>query len=136
MNPNWLALWTETEISYLGKLISDIFQAIDRGHNPRNGIRNDHIGVVLLLVHSSTYSKVEDYETENKTHADIEYRIKKQWGQPPISTSSRYQVLQPRTGLANYHLLQSLFIFKKMSYTPLFTQSKLFVNGFHFNGFH
>lgn len=30
-----------------------------------------------------------------------------------ISTSSHYQVTQPRTGLANYHLLHSLFIFKK-----------------------
>ena len=29
---------TETEIIYLGKLISDIFWAINRGYNPRHGI--------------------------------------------------------------------------------------------------
>ena len=76
MNSNWSALWTETKLSYPSKLLSDIFQATDRGHNPGNRIWNDHIGVVLLLAYSSIYSKVEVYETKNKMHADIEYWIK------------------------------------------------------------
>ena len=29
---------TETDIAYLGKLISDVFQAVSRGHDPRNGV--------------------------------------------------------------------------------------------------
>ena len=44
---NWLLHQTETEIAYLGKLISDIFQTVDRGHNPRN--RFYHIVGEILL---------------------------------------------------------------------------------------
>ena len=29
---------TETEIAYLGKLMSDVVQAVSRGHSPRNGV--------------------------------------------------------------------------------------------------
>ena len=41
---------TETETTYLGKLISDIFLAVDREHDPRIGIWNDLMGPIILLV--------------------------------------------------------------------------------------
>lgn len=53
---------TETEIVYLAKVISDIFQLIGQGHDPRNWIWKTPIRLVIL----SANSKVEDYETENK----------------------------------------------------------------------
>ena len=61
------------EITYLAKLISDIFQSIDRGHDPRHGIWNEPICLVTLSAYICIYSKAEDYETENKLHIDTEY---------------------------------------------------------------
>ena len=49
LNPNRLRHQTKTKITYLGKLISNILQAIDRGHDdPRNGIWDDPICLVWL----------------------------------------------------------------------------------------
>jgi len=51
---------------YLAKLISEIFQSIDRSHDPRKRIWNKPLCLVILSAYISIYSKVEDYETENK----------------------------------------------------------------------
>ena len=50
LNPNWLPCRTETKSVYLGKLISDIFLAFDGGNNPRNGIWNHPVDLIVLLV--------------------------------------------------------------------------------------
>ena len=42
------------------------FWPIDREHNPRNGIWNDLICLVILLIYSCIYLKVENDETKNK----------------------------------------------------------------------
>ena len=52
---------------------TDIFQLTDREQDPRNGIWNDPIVLVILSVYSSVYSKVEDYKTKNKMPFDIKY---------------------------------------------------------------
>ena len=70
LNLNRLPHWTETETAYLGKLITHIFQVTDRDLDPRNGIWNDLIGLVILSAYSSIYSKW-NYKTENKMHTDI-----------------------------------------------------------------
>ena len=36
------------EIAYLAKLISDVFQSINRGHDPRNSISNERVCLVIL----------------------------------------------------------------------------------------
>ena len=42
-----------TEIAYFAKLVSNIFRLVDRGHDPRHGIRND----LVCLVHLSIISE-------------------------------------------------------------------------------
>ena len=56
------------QIIYLCKLISDIFEAINRGHDPRNGIWIYPIGLVKLSAYRSICLKVEleNNETEKK----------------------------------------------------------------------
>lgn len=82
LNPDQLPHQTE-KITYHGKLISVIFWAINRGHDPGNGICNDSVGLVVLSAYSSSYSKVEDYKIENKTHLDIKYQMRgKKWWLP------------------------------------------------------
>lgn len=75
LNPDQLPHLTE-KITYHGKLISVIFWALNWGHDPGNGICNDSVGLVILSAYSSSYSKVEDYKIENKTHLDIEYQMR------------------------------------------------------------
>lgn len=62
LNLNQLLHWTEMATAYLCKLISDIFLAINRGHEPKNGIWNNPIGLDILLLYHSIDLKVEDYE--------------------------------------------------------------------------
>ena len=69
MNLNWSPRQTEMEIARLGKQISVIFQAINRGNIPRYRICNDRVGLVTMSVRCSIHLKVEDYEMENKMHA-------------------------------------------------------------------
>lgn len=58
---------TGTEIACFGKLLSDTFWAINsRAQDCRNGVWNDPIGLVKLLVYGTIYTKVEDFQTENK----------------------------------------------------------------------
>ena len=45
LNMNGCLYQTETEIAYLGKLISEIFWEISGGRDPRNGIWNCPIGL-------------------------------------------------------------------------------------------
>ena len=61
------------EITYLGKLISDIFLTVERGHHPRNWSWNDPMGLVILMMYCSSYLNVDDYKTKNKMHVDIKY---------------------------------------------------------------
>ena len=72
-NLNWTLHQTETEIMYFGKLISNVFQTINRGCDPRNEFWNDPVYQVGLSVYSNIYLKVEDYRTENKMHIHTEY---------------------------------------------------------------
>ena len=44
---------TETEVAYLGKIISVIFWGVNREHDPRNGIWNDPMGLVHQLFSST-----------------------------------------------------------------------------------
>ena len=57
----------ETETAHLCNLTSDILRAVDRGHDPRNGIWNDPLCPVMLSAYSRINLKVEDYKTKNKT---------------------------------------------------------------------
>ena len=66
-NPNQLPRQTETEIAHLSNMTSDILQVADRGHDPRNGIWNDPLCLVMLSAYSRINLKVEDYKTKNKT---------------------------------------------------------------------
>ena len=68
-NPNWLQHQTKTEITYLGKLISDISEAsksqkcdLERSYVPSQ-----------KTVYSSIYLKVEDYTTENNMPIDTKW---------------------------------------------------------------
>lgn len=55
LNPNWSPYWTGTEAACSGKLVSDIFRAVDRGHNPRNGPKVP----VILSVYSSIIQRLK-----------------------------------------------------------------------------
>ena len=65
-------------------VITNIFWLVDRGHDPRHGIWND----LLVCLQPSLsaynviriYSKVEDYETKNKTHVDTRIRVRENGG--------------------------------------------------------
>lgn len=90
------------KIAYLGKLISDIFQATDRGHDPREGIWNDPIGLVILSVHSIIYcrwkiwNQNQDMQTSNTNE--------RKWQQPQFQ--SHYQASwHLRIHLVQYGLL-------------------------------
>jgi len=61
LNPNWLPHQTETEITYLGKLISDIFWVTDRRHDPRYGIWRNPVGLFIPSSCNSIYPKVEEW---------------------------------------------------------------------------
>ena len=72
-NLNQSLCHSETEIAYLGKIISYIFQAITKNMIPEMGFgMTIIIGIVTLSAHSSSNSSVEDYETKKKTHTKIE----------------------------------------------------------------
>ena len=58
-------------------VISESFVDINRGHNPT---RNDLIGLVTMSMYCCFYSKVEDYKTKNKTHADNDYCMRNNSG--------------------------------------------------------
>ena len=73
LSPNYTQHQTELETACHGQLIGAIFWAIDERHNPSYGIGNDTIGLVKLSMHSSTYSKVDSYENENKMHILTNY---------------------------------------------------------------
>ena len=72
LNPAWSLHQTETQITYLGKPISDILQEINRGHDLRQEVLNNPTGLVILTKPSSIYQKVAYYQTENRTHTDTE----------------------------------------------------------------
>ena len=96
--------------SKFGKFISDIFWAINRGHNP---IKWDlewpsrpsfSFSLQQHLVYHNTHSNVEDYKIENKTYADTENGWKKIMT-ASISVSSSCQVSSlMTTGWAGYLL--------------------------------
>ena len=48
--------------------------------------------LLTLSAYSSIYSKLKDYDTKNKTHADVKYEWEKM-AAALISASSCYQVL-------------------------------------------
>ena len=50
---NWFLHKSETEVAYLAKLISDILWAIDRGHDPSNGMWKDPVYLVISSACSS-----------------------------------------------------------------------------------
>ena len=66
--------WVETEIMYVCKMIS----SINRAHDCLNAIWNDPVCLVILSTYGSIYWDVEDYETENYMHVDIEHETEEQ----------------------------------------------------------
>ena len=58
------------EIAYFAKLISNIFQLVHRGYDPRHWNLERPSMPSLLAYNIRIYSKVEDYETKNKTCVD------------------------------------------------------------------
>ena len=73
-----LSDWPEHTIAYFAKLISNILWLVDRGPDPRHGIWTERPSMPCLSVYNiRIYSKVEDYETKNKTRVDIEYEWEK-----------------------------------------------------------
>ena len=68
--------WTASEIALLGKLISDIFRAINRAHGQWNGIWNDPIGLVKHIA-TDIFWKVGNYKQKNITHVDTKYKWEK-----------------------------------------------------------
>ena len=129
LNPNRLRHQTKTKIIYLGKLISNILQAIDRGHDdPRNRIWDDPKCLIWLSAYSSIYSKAEDHETENKTQWYQIYQIRNNTSSCNFNLIS-YKVLWPRTGSASYHLLCCSSLESNSMYTVLISLKKKIVNG-------
>ena len=114
--------------SRLGKLISDIFQAMNRWHCLRNGIWNKSIGLFILLAYSSIYWNVEDYKTKNRTHVDIKY-VWEKMVEASMSTSSCYPSPAADMNLASQLSSAVLFIFREMMACTLFRSHKLLVNG-------
>ena len=105
--------------SRLGKLISDIFQAINRWHCLRNEIWNKPIGLFILLAYSSIYWNVEDYKTKNRTHVDIKYAWEKMV-EASMSTSSCYPSPAADRNLASQLSSAVLGIFWEMVACTLF----------------
>ena len=61
------------QTAYLGKLIS----SIDRAPDHRSRIWDDPIQLVILSAYDSIYLNMKNYETNHKTHIDIEYEREK-----------------------------------------------------------
>ena len=100
LNPNWSPYWTETKAACSGKLVGDVFQAVDRGHNPRNGPR------VPVILYSSIIQRLKITRSKAKCVLALNVNERKKMLAAWILTSSCYQVLQHmRIGLANYHML-------------------------------
>ena len=84
----------KTEMALRDKLISDVFQAVKRGHGPRNGIWNDPESFCWRIAALTRRQKIF-YETLNKMHVDTKsnYNLYKsgEMGKASVSTS-HYQV--------------------------------------------
>ena len=61
------------EIEYFAKLISNIFQLVDRGHNPRHWNLEQPSMPSLLAYNIRIYSKVEDTNPKTKHALTPEY---------------------------------------------------------------
>ena len=71
----WAKKWSlhkiETKIAYLAKLISDILWAIDRGHDPSNGMWKDPICLVISSACGNIYLKIKNAQTEALISASL-----------------------------------------------------------------
>ena len=76
LEEDWFPYQTGHRLArHFAELISDIFRSIDGGHDPRYGIWNHPACLLCQRVNIiRIYSKVEDYEIENKTRVDTEYK--------------------------------------------------------------
>ena len=81
----------KTEMAFHDKLISDLFQAVKRGHNPRNGIWNDPDSFCWHIA-ALTWQQKICYETLNKMHTDTKSSYKSgKMGTASVS-ASHYRV--------------------------------------------
>ena len=99
------------EITYFAKLISNIFQLVDRGNNTKHGIWNNPVCLVYQRIVLSEFTQtVEDYETENKTWVDTgiqvrenggsldgKFRSRRELGLPTLSAVVHPRKMMPRT---------------------------------------
>lgn len=91
---------TETEVTYVGKVISDIFLAIDTGHGPRNGIWNDSVGLVTLSVCISI--DLKGFRTENNL-SPAQYFEKKKKKKTHVNTEYERETMAAASVLALRH---------------------------------
>ena len=124
------------EIVYFVKQISNIFLLVDRGHDLRQTWNLEQPSIPTLSAYNilRIYSKVEDYETENKTRIDTGIWVRENGGSQDFNFIYLITKSHVRRELA---LLQ--FILWKQCCVRCSDLFKLFVNGkftkrFHFLG--
>ena len=120
------------EISYFAKLISNILQLVDRGHDPRH--RNlEHPSIPSLLAYNiRIYSKVEDYETENKTRVDTQIQVRENGSS--LNFISLLTSMVDENWVWRHRLLQ--FILRKWCRARCSQLCRLFENGKFTKRFH
>ena len=81
------------EIAYFAKQISNILRLVDRGHDPKHWYLERPSMPSLLAYNIRIYSKVEDYETENKTCIDTQIRVRENGSSLDFNFISKLQAL-------------------------------------------
>jgi len=127
-----------TKKHYLAKLITNIFQSIDRGYDPRNGIsktkqKSSHtVSIWQYLLKGGRLRNWKCEMVKAKCALSLTLNQIKESGSSLILSSSHYQVpCEMKTGLADLSKLSSaiLFIFEKWHHLWCSDQLNLFVNG-------
>ena len=119
------------EIAYFAKLISNIFQLVDGGHDPRHGIWNDPVYVVCQHIILSELTQRQKTTKLKTTPIDTEY----EYGS--LNFISLLNSVVDENWVCRHHLLQ--FILEKCCCIRCSDLFKHFVNSkftkrFHFFG--
>ena len=122
------------EIAYFAKLISNIFRLVHGGYDPRHWNLEWPSMPSLLAYYIRIYSKVEDYETKNKTRVDSWIRVRENVSSLNFNFILLLNFAVDKNWVCRHHLLQ--FILGKWCHIRCSELCKLFVNGKFTKRFH